>query len=64
MTKEIYYGKADNQNLRDLKIWQKSIEMVTAIYKLTSHFPDRELFGITTQIQQIIHINTKQYCRR
>jgi four helix bundle protein len=37
---------------RDLKIWQKSIEMVTVIYKLTSHFPNRELFGITSQIRR------------
>lgn len=37
---------------RDLKIWQKSIEMVTQIYKLTAHFPDKELFGITTQVRR------------
>jgi len=37
---------------RDLKVWQKSIEMVTEIYKLTTHFPNRELFGLTSQIRR------------
>jgi four helix bundle protein len=37
---------------RDLTVWQKSIELVTEIYKLTDHFPKEEIFGLTSQIRR------------
>ncbi len=37
---------------RDLLIWQKSMTIVTEIYKLTSLFPKEENFGLTSQIRR------------
>jgi four helix bundle protein len=40
------------KNYRDLKLWQKSIELVVNLYQLTNQFPKNELFGIVTQIRR------------
>ena len=40
------------QSYRDLIVWQKSIELVAAIYELTDKFPKEELFGITNQMKR------------
>jgi len=37
---------------KDLILWQKSMELVTAIYKLTNRFPKDELYGIISQIKR------------
>jgi four helix bundle protein len=37
---------------RDLKVWQKSINLVVLTYRSTRRFPKHELFGITQQIQR------------
>ncbi|MFA6099137.1 MAG: four helix bundle protein [Patescibacteria group bacterium] len=37
---------------KELTVWQKSIELVTAIYKLTEQFPKSEIFGLTSQIKR------------
>lgn len=37
---------------QDLLVWQKSIDLVTAIYSVTSAFPDNEKFGLTNQIRR------------
>ena len=37
---------------KDLVVWQKAMSMVSAVYKLTSTFPDTERFGLTSQIQR------------
>ncbi|TSC76181.1 MAG: s23 ribosomal protein [Parcubacteria group bacterium Gr01-1014_33] len=37
---------------RDLIVWQKSIELVIAIYDLTSHFPKTEIYGLTAQMRR------------
>jgi len=37
---------------RDLIVWQKSMNLVTIIYKLIAKFPDDEKFGITSQIKR------------
>ncbi|MBK9509346.1 MAG: four helix bundle protein [Cytophagaceae bacterium] len=40
------------KSYRELLIWQKSILVVTNIYKLTRDFPKEELFGITSQMRR------------
>lgn len=40
------------QSFRDLVVWQRSIELTVAIYKLTSRFPDSERFGLTSQLRR------------
>ena len=37
---------------KDLKVWQKSIDMVVEIYLATSTFPKDELYGLTSQIRR------------
>ena len=37
---------------KELKIWQKAMELVTDIYKVTSTFPDKERFGLISQINR------------
>jgi four helix bundle protein len=40
------------QSYRDLIAWQKAIELVTEIYRATQGFPDRERFGLTSQLRR------------
>jgi four helix bundle protein len=35
-----------------LKVWQRSIDFVTEIYKLTEKFPKSELYGLTNQMRR------------
>ena len=37
---------------KDLIVWQKSIELVVAIYELTEKFPREEIYGLTSQIRR------------
>lgn len=37
---------------RELKVWQKSIDLVVEIYRFTKLFPKEELYGITNQIRR------------
>ena len=37
---------------KDLLVWQKSMELVTEIYKVTTKFPKEEIYGITSQIRR------------
>jgi four helix bundle protein len=36
----------------DLKAWQKGLELVEQIYRITQSFPRTELFGITSQLRR------------
>jgi four helix bundle protein len=36
----------------DLVVWQKAMDLVTAIYKVTADFPSDERFGLTSQIRR------------
>lgn len=36
-------------NLKELKIWNKSIELAVEVYKATADFPIDERFGLTSQ---------------
>ena len=38
------------RNFKDLRIWQKGIEIAIDVYSLTSSFPSSEKFGIVSQI--------------
>ena len=40
------------ESYRDLVVWQKSIEMTLAIYKLTDDFPSREMYGLSSQLRR------------
>jgi len=40
------------QHFKDLVVWQKAMEMVTEVYKLTDSFPKREVYSLTDQIRR------------
>lgn len=37
---------------QDLIVWQKSIDLTTSIYKITTHFPKSEFYGLSSQLQR------------
>ncbi|MEJ1239872.1 four helix bundle protein [Chryseolinea sp. T2] len=39
-------------NYKELKIWQKSIELSVKIYHITQTFPRTEVFGLTSQMRR------------
>jgi len=40
------------RNFKELRIWQKGIEIVKDIYILTKRFPKEELYGLTSQMRR------------
>lgn len=39
-------------NFRELKVWQRGIEIVTEIYKLLDSFPESEKYGLASQMKR------------
>ena len=37
---------------RDLVAWQKAMELVTEIYRVTREFPKDELYGLVSQLRR------------
>ena len=40
------------QHFTELKVWQRSHTLVLDLYRLTSHFPADERFGLTSQLRR------------
>lgn len=40
------------KSYKDLLVWQKSIELCTQIYKVSSKWPKNELYGLTSQVRK------------
>lgn len=41
-------------NYKNLIVWQKSHDLAIAVYKITEKFPQKEVFGITSQIRRAV----------
>ncbi|MBF9255225.1 four helix bundle protein [Pontibacter sp. 172403-2] len=39
-------------NFKELKIWQRSMELAKLVYKTTAQFPANEKYGLTSQINR------------
>lgn len=39
-------------NLKELKIWNKSVDLAMKIYNVSASFPSDERFGLTSQIRR------------
>ena len=39
-------------HFKELNVWQKSIQLATDIYDLTSNYPNQETYGLTSQIRR------------
>lgn len=37
---------------KELIVWQRSMELVVAVYELTENFPKPELYGLTSQMRR------------
>ena len=37
---------------KDLTAWQKAMDFVELIYKITGEFPENEKFGLTSQLRR------------
>ncbi len=40
------------RNYRELEVWKKAMDMVVAVYEMTSEFPAHERYGLTSQMQR------------
>jgi four helix bundle protein len=40
------------KDYKELKVWQKGIEIVNKVYTLTEKFPMEELYGLTLQMRK------------
>ncbi len=39
-------------NLKELKIWQKAMDLAVNVYKATQHFPKEETYNLTAQTRR------------
>lgn len=40
------------QSHKDLTVWQKSMDLVELVYKITGKLPKSEVFGLSSQMQR------------
>lgn len=40
------------QHFKDLIVWQKAMDLVTSVYRVTEAFPKREVYSLTDQIRR------------
>jgi four helix bundle protein len=41
-----------NRNYADLIVWQKAMDFVECLYRVTADFPKEELYGLTSQVRR------------
>jgi len=46
------FSKSKEQRFRRLEVWNKAMTFVEKMYKVSSKFPDKELYGLTSQIRR------------
>lgn len=47
-------GNQITKTYKDLTVWQRAIELVVAVYRLTENFPSEELYGLTSQMRRSV----------
>ena len=45
-------GEGQVKSYRDLIVWQKSMELVERVYRMTKAFPAEELYGLSSQVRR------------
>jgi len=40
------------KTFKELKVWQKGIELVAIVYKITASFPEEEKYGLSAQMRR------------
>ena len=54
-------------NFKELKVWQKAMELAQQVYTLSAFFPKEERFGLVTQVQRAavsVPFNLAEGCGR
>ena len=41
-------------NYKELKVWQKSRELVKNVYQLTKKYPKEEIYALTSQVRRSV----------
>ena len=41
-----------SQSFRELKVWNKAIELTVLVYGFTADFPKHEIYGLTSQLRR------------
>lgn len=41
-------------HFRELKVWQRGMDVVELVYRLTAEFPKAELYGLTSQVRKAV----------
>ena len=42
------------KSFRELRVWQRAVDLVERIYLLTQKFPRDEIYGLTSQIRRAV----------
>ena len=50
------------QRFEDLMVWQKSHQLVLRVYRLTSEFPKREIYGLAAQMRRVMISPLPVFC--
>ena len=45
-------GEGPARTHKDLRVWQKGVELVKVVYELTGRFPKSETYGLTMQLRR------------
>ena len=40
------------QNVQDLTVWQRAMDLTVCVYRLTQSFPRQETYGLTSQLRR------------
>ena len=40
------------KNFKELRVWQKGIDLVVIVYEITASFPEEEKYGLSTQMRR------------
>lgn len=40
------------KSYRDLKVWQKGVDLTVFVYELSKNFPKEEMYGLTSQVRR------------
>jgi len=43
---------ADHRPHRKLEVWNKAMDFVVEVYRITGEFPQSELYGLTSQMRR------------
>ena len=45
-------GQMKGESYKNLIVWQKAMDLVVVLYKITASFPKEEIYGLSSQIKR------------